>query len=40
MKIKHAVICVAGLGSRLGKNIPKTLVNILKIKKLLTISLN
>ena len=35
MKIKHAVICAAGLGSRLGKNMPKTLVNITEDKKII-----
>ena len=35
MKIKHAVICAAGLGSRLGKNMPKTLVNITEDKRII-----
>ena len=35
MKINHAVICAAGLGSRLGFNIPKTLVNITDDKKII-----
>lgn len=34
-KINHAVICAAGMGSRLGKNIPKTLVNITENKKII-----
>lgn len=34
-KINHAVICAAGLGSRLGKNMPKTLVNVTKDKKII-----
>lgn len=34
-QIKHAVICAAGLGSRLGKNMPKTLVNISEDKKVI-----
>lgn len=34
-KINHAVICAAGLGSRLGKNMPKTLVNITEDKKII-----
>ena len=34
-KINHAVICAAGLGSRLGKNMPKTLVNITEDKKVI-----
>ena len=34
-KINHAVICAAGTGSRLGKNIPKTLVNITDNKKII-----
>ena len=35
VKINHAVICVAGLGSRLGKNIPKSLVDISESKKII-----
>lgn len=35
VKINHAVICAAGLGSRLGKNIPKTLVDITDNKKII-----
>ncbi len=38
-KIKHAVICAAGLGSRLGKNIPKTLVDITEDKKVIDFQL-
>lgn len=34
-KIKHAVICAAGLGSRLGKNMPKTLIDITEDKKVI-----
>ena len=34
-KIRHAVICAAGLGSRLGKNMPKTLVDISEDKKII-----
>ena len=34
-KINHAVICAAGLGFRLGKNMPKTLVNITEDKKII-----
>lgn len=34
-KINHAVICAAGLGSRLGKHMPKTLVNITEDKKII-----
>lgn len=34
-KIKHAVICAAGLGSRLGKNMPKTLIDITEDKKII-----
>jgi choline kinase len=33
--INHAVICAAGLGSRLGKNMPKTLVDITENKKII-----
>lgn len=39
VKIKHAVICAAGLGSRLGKNIPKTLVDITENKKVIDFQL-
>ena len=38
-KINHAVICAAGLGSRLGKNMPKTLVNITDDKKIIDFQL-
>ena len=38
-KINHAVICAAGLGSRLGKNMPKTLVNITEDKKIIDFQL-
>lgn len=34
-KINHAVICAAGLGYRLGKNMPKTLVDITEDKKII-----
>lgn len=34
-KINHAVICAAGLGSRLGKNMPKTLVDLTEDKKII-----
>ena len=34
-KINHAVICAAGLGVRLGKNLPKTLVDITNDKKII-----
>jgi len=34
-KINHAVICAAGLGLRLGKNMPKTLVDITEDKKII-----
>lgn len=34
-KINHAVICAAGLGSRLGQGIPKALVNITDDKKII-----
>lgn len=34
-KINHAVICAAGLGLRLGKNTPKTLVDITEDKKII-----
>ena len=34
-RINHAVICAAGLGHRLGKNMPKTLVNITEDKKII-----
>lgn len=38
-KINHAVICAAGLGSRLGKNMPKTLVDITEDKKIIDFQL-
>ncbi len=39
VKINHAVICAAGLGSRLGKNMPKTLVDITEDKKIIDFQL-
>ena len=40
VKINHAVICAAGLGSRLGKNLPKALVDITENKKINDYQLN
>lgn len=40
VKINHAVICAAGLGSRLGKKIPKALVDITENKKIIDYQLN
>lgn len=34
-KINHSVICAAGLGSRLGMNMPKTLVDVTDDKKII-----
>lgn len=34
-KINHAVICAAGLGSRLGRGLPKALINITDDKKII-----
>lgn len=34
-KINYAIISAAGIGSRLGKNMPKTLVNITETKKII-----
>lgn len=39
-KINHAVICVAGIGSRLGKKMPKALVDIRKDKKIIDYQLD
>ena len=39
-KINHAVICVAGLGSRLGMNMPKALVGITEGKKIIDFQLD
>ena len=39
-KINHAVICVAGLGSRLGMNMPKALVDITEGKKIIDFQLD